>query len=226
MTVRRFTTLCVVAIASLCGSTFPCLAQERTAREVRQACDEEIQKIKAKADLRLARQNDLGPQRSAKLARIDHQQQLVEILPQAANAERALEATKRELRRKDTAYVLDSSRGGVAWHLVFNDDRFAADRAEIDAVFAGVSRYGVQLWPEEAARTVAAAKRMEATLKGTIDDLPMQDYADAKRFLVDLGTHCRLSVPSPADMIETAKSPVPGANQLTLAAPVGGGNNR
>ena len=225
MTVRRFTTLCVVTIASLCGSTSSSLAQERNAREVRRACNEEIEKIKAKADLRLARQNDLGPQRAAKLARIDHQQQLVQILPQVRNAERALEGTKRELRRKDTAYVLDSSRGGVGWHLVFDDDRFAADRAEIDAVFAGASRYGVQLWPEEAARTVAAANRMETTLKGMIDDLHMQDYCRAKRFLVDLKTHCRLSVPSSADMIEIAKSPVPAANQVSVATPVAAANN-
>jgi hypothetical protein len=224
MTILRIGGLCVVAIAVLCVSTSS-PAQERTARQVRQACDDEIEKIKARAELRLARQNDLGPQRSANLARIEHRKQLAKMLPDDQKSQRELAEVQRDLRRETTAYVVDLNRREVAWHVVLRERQFAADRAVIDGILAGTSRSGIQLWPEESARVGAAASRMQGTLREMIHDVEMQDYAAARRFLDDLKTFCRLSVPSQADKIAAGKVPPPSTNQVSLASPISAAND-
>lgn len=76
---------------------------------------------------------------------------------------------------------IDSATGHISWPSALTDDRFQADREQLDELF--VMRAHTNTTESLTQQILAAASDMQAKLKQNISDIPAYEYIDARKFL-------------------------------------------
>jgi hypothetical protein len=86
---------------------------------------------------------------------------------------------------------LDSVSGGISWPGLLQTDQYAAQRSELETLYAKRARDGA-LSTQDYIQADKLTKDMMAELKDKIRDVPQMDYIATKRFLQSLGYEARL----------------------------------
>jgi hypothetical protein len=125
---------------------------------------------------------------------VDHRRDLLEKMQAMRELAKQEQSQCSQVRKTDTAYVLDRRNGGAAWTgILAGDRRFAAARETIDGLLRGKSGYLADFSPEERRQIFAAVKDLDQTLKGLVAEVSPQTYCQAKGFLRDLTDQVKYS---------------------------------
>lgn len=119
------------------------------------------------------------------LRRINREARAAERGPRPTAQDLARYAKERAPDRLD-AYAYDRGWGELNWPAVLMDERFAAERDQIDLLMKQRSVYNSGVGTENNRQVVALSSQMTAKLKGQIDDMAPMDYVAAKSFLRSL----------------------------------------
>jgi hypothetical protein len=79
----------------------------------------------------------------------------------------------------------DPVSGKVSWPLLLTDDRFAAEREQLEPLFAKLAQNG-RLGLDDVNEVQRIGASIQASMRKIIRDVPTSDYMDADRFMRSL----------------------------------------
>jgi hypothetical protein len=115
----------------------------------------------------------------------NRQQRDAEIKRQRGNAEDWVRYAQAGKPKPLSNHDLDAVTGEIRWPILLNSQDFAAQRAELEKLFANRAYHGV-MNAEDYLTAVRLGDEMSAGLKSRIQDVPPQQYMVARRFLESL----------------------------------------
>jgi hypothetical protein len=193
-------------------------------QRIQRPYDNTIVRLIALARLRAAYEMDMESLRFFLHAKNAHLLEMAKLAQEKRESQKQAEALYNQMRKEDTAYVLDGENGGIRWPIILSDGaQFDEERQTIDNLFRQKPHYAITLSLREHHQIVTAVKAIDRKLSKIITAVPTHSYCEAKSFLKDLRIQARLLVPSPAAQMAAGKAPA--GNQVTFHAPVAAGRD-